>query len=224
MKSRYWFGLAAAVVGITLSIRPNISSAGESAAPLKPAAKLIAEKGVLKPKEVLVWSGPEKPAVGWKRLDNQYFQIDYPECYDIQTSGEETDPKLSAVVELTPGPSCTPTHSALGPVVTWRPENSTYRSISEAYTHNMIFRQPIRLNGSDAMLMAAVLDKRDKEHVLRYRLRWELYVLCSGEMFSIGTSLPAGKESEDRVARGDYSVSDAFKTFASTFRCSKRRR
>lgn len=43
-----------------------LGETGSEVLRLKPAAKYIAEKGVLKPKEVLVWSGPEKPAAGWK--------------------------------------------------------------------------------------------------------------------------------------------------------------
>ena len=197
-----------------------LGETGSEVSRLKPAAKLIAEKGVSKPKDVLVWSGPEKPAAGWKRLDNQYFQIDYPDCYDIQTSGEVTDPNKAVVIELS-GAKC---EKPEPPSVSVGRRNSlANHSLDKVHTYHMIYRQPLRINGTDAVLLAGLLDKRDKEHVLRYRLRWELYVLCSGEMFSMGTSLPAGKESEDRVARSDYSVSDAFKTFASTFRCSKRR-
>ncbi len=200
-----------------------LGETGSEVLRLKPAAKYIAEKGVLKPKEVLVWSGPEKPAAGWKRLDNQYFQIDYPDCYDIQTSGEVTDPKLSAVIELTPGPSCNSAQITLGSVVAWRPSNRKYQSVTEAAVLDMIYRQPLRLNGDTAVIFASVLDTLSAEKIPQTQLRWEAYVMCSGEMFSTGAMISPGKESHDRIEKNNYSAPEDFRRIASTFRCSKRR-
>ena len=197
-----------------------LGETGSEVSRLKPAAKLIAEKGVLKPKEILVWSGPEKPAVGWQRLDNQYFQIDYPDCYDMWPSGEESNPNKAVVIEL--GSKKCPSAGVLG-VSVGRRANMVYRSINDATSENEASRQKLTINGIEALLLVDILNKRDAEKNRIYQLRWEAYVMCSGEMFSIGAMINPGKESHDRIEKNNYGAPEDFRRIASTFRCSKRR-
>lgn len=81
----------------------------------------------------------------------------------------------------------------------------------------------MQLNGVGAVIFASIVDTLSAEKIPQTQLRWEVYVICSGEMFSTGAMIGPGKESHDRIEKSSYSAPEDFKRIASTFRCSKRR-
>lgn len=184
---------------------------------VKITAKGIAkEKGILKPKEVQVWKSKAIPK-DWLTIDNKYFSVSYPSCFNIQGEEGESDPKISSSIVFKRESTCPGFMKEYGDgnlftIAYFYAGGLT--SIDNAGTADYsLLQQKINLNGSDAVLFAGLLDSN------QLQLRWQIFAMCKGKAFRLVTELPAGEVSVERVNKNNYDFPEDFKKIASTFKC-----
>lgn len=201
----------------------EMSNAAEAS--FRPAGEITKEIGILKPTSILNWRSSEKLPRNWSRLENLFFQIDYLTCFDVDTIGEEADPKKSLVIVLQRSAKCIKSDDAISFIEVLRPINQI-SSLENVARDNMVYRQRLTLNGTDTVLMAALTsgpklrDGIPEKGVPEYTVHWRVVLKCSGETFELNAN-QEGKKAAERIQSRTFKPPQEFQEIVSTFKCAK---
>jgi hypothetical protein len=201
------------------------SIAAEPQVDRRVAAKIAKEKGELKPTEVLKWKiDPKDIPKDWLKIDNKYFSVSYPKCFNLQGEEGEDDPKIAPSILFNRGKDCPSYVSEYGDlnwlVISYYP-TAEITSVDKASTADYsLLRQKAIVNGYDAILFAGLMDHLDESNNrFESKLRWQIFTICKGKTFRFGTMLPPGKSTMTLVEKNNYDFPEDFKKVVSTFKC-----
>lgn len=188
------------------------------------AKKIAKEKGILEPPEVLKWQTLSKDIPkDWIKVDNKYFSVSYPKCFNIQGQESEDDIKISPSLLFERGANCNSSFK-LKEDPNWFTLSYFPRAGIKSLHWSLgsklqLLRQKGIINGIDGIILGAVKDRYVSEQINEVLFRWEIFIICNKKPFRMVTETPQGKPTMDFLEKGKYNFPEDFKEIISTFQC-----
>lgn len=160
----------------------------------------------------------------WAKIDNKYFSVSYPKCFNPEGEEGEEDLKITPSILFRRGKDCPGFVNGYGDSNSFNIgyfPTAGIKSIDEALAGDyLLIRQKININDIKGILLGELLDYyNEPKSLYEAQLRWQVYTICGGKTFRIITAAFPGKLTMDLVEKNKYDFPEDFKKIVSTFKC-----